>query len=779
MKVSLKWINDFVDITSIDPDELALTLTMKTAETEGLYIISEHYSGIMAARIDSAEKIDDRHFKCRVTADREYTVISGAPNTRAGMTAFFVKPGGMLDDTVIGEKEIAGVKSSGMLLSLKELGIGSDHTGIYELPESTKPGTDIGDICDFYDAIIEIDNKSLTHRPDLWGHYGFAREISAIYSLPLKEYDVFDINRISSGNVIPIEIEDSSLCFRYAGLRIENIRVEQSPLNIQVRLAHTEHVPRNIIVDLTNYVMTELGQPMHSFDGDSVTAIKVAPLKKEIDYMTLDKVNRKLPAGTLMIDNQDSHVAIAGIMGGGNSEISGSSTSLFLESASFDAATIRRTSTNLSLRTDSSARFEKSLDPEYALLASLRYVKLLSDVQDIQFGSTLNDVNFNPFVNNKVEISCSTIRNVMGADISDERIIDILRSLAFDVHQNGDNLIITAPTFRSTKDISIKEDIIEEVARIFGYENITPSLPSQKISVPDFNKERDAEHMIRDMLSFNEDMNEIETYSWFNNSFMKETGYKADSPVILTNPVSSENTVLRDSMLPNMLMAVLNNLKFFDEFSLYEMGSVYKGNAETRRLGIITVSKKTKDGDRTAFADLKRIVWNLYNAAGRMPALSQSGEHQLMNPGSTSDIMVDEHMTGYIGNVHPSFSKLLDKKVNIAYCEADISTFTGQKSDMQYIPFPQFPVTRFDFSILKPDSMNFSELEDIINAYKDPLIAERELIDVFSGGNLEGFSSVTYRFTAVSSERTLNADDLNGIQQSFISYLGEKGLKLR
>ncbi|MCK4524451.1 hypothetical protein KAU15_05950, partial [candidate division WOR-3 bacterium] len=251
MKISLKWINDFVDISNLDPYLIAEKLTIRTAETEGILAIKDNYSDIMSAHIKEIEKINDKYFKCTVIADKEYTVISGAPNTKKNMNTFFVKPGGMVDGNTIGERKMAETVSQGMLLSGKELGINNDHSGLYKLDNSIKPCTDIGDICDFYDHIIEIDNKSLTHRPDLWGIYGFSREIAAIFNLPLKEYTVFDESLIKSNTVIDIKILKKELCYRYIGLRINNIKISMSPINIQTRLMRTEHVPRNIIVDLT------------------------------------------------------------------------------------------------------------------------------------------------------------------------------------------------------------------------------------------------------------------------------------------------------------------------------------------------------------------------------------------------------------------------------------------------------------------------------------------------------------------------------------------------
>ncbi|MDY6788034.1 MAG: phenylalanine--tRNA ligase subunit beta, partial [candidate division WOR-3 bacterium] len=542
MKLSYNWLNDFVDLDDINAGELAEILTLKTAETEGIYSVEKHFSGIMSARIEKCEKIDSKYFKCTVKADRDYIVVSGAPNTREGLITFFVKPGGMIDGSEIGRRDIAGTVSEGMLLSGRELGINNDHRGIIEL-NSIEPGIDIDDIIDFNDHIIEIDNKSLTHRPDLWGIYGFAREAAAILGRNLKDYHVFDISDIDADSDFPIEIRDSELCYRYAGIKIGNIRADESPLNIQARLMRTGHVPRNIIVDLTNYVMTELGQPMHSFDGSKIERIIIDSTEGSTQYTTLDNEERELPSGTLMINSQDGPVAIAGIMGGGNSEINNNSTSLFLESAAFNAGAIRKTSSALGLRTDSSSRFEKSLDPEYALTAALRYILLLSEIQpDIEFRSALTDINFNPFTRNIIKTDTDFIRNTIGARISNEIIIDTLSALGFDTDIDNNKLTVTAPTFRSTKDVSIREDIVEEIARIYGYNEIEASLPAMTLSVPDFNTQRDIAVKIKDILAEQFDMNETDSYIWHDNDFLKQIQYNTTCSIELKNPVSSVNT---------------------------------------------------------------------------------------------------------------------------------------------------------------------------------------------------------------------------------------------
>ncbi|PIP14417.1 MAG: phenylalanine--tRNA ligase subunit beta, partial [bacterium (Candidatus Stahlbacteria) CG23_combo_of_CG06-09_8_20_14_all_34_7] len=411
MKISLKWLDDFVKVSDIDPKEIFNLLTMKTAETEGIYEKKDYYSDIITARILKAIKIDNKHYKCVVKADKEYNVISGAPNTKEGLITLFVKPGGYLNKTKIAEKSFAGEVSSGMLLSGKEAGINNDFSKLFELTENFEVGLDISSICDYDDSIIEIDNKSLTHRPDLWGIYGFAREIAAIFKRPLKNYDIIDSSFSESLPEFPIEIKDSKLCYRYIGVCIKNVKIMQSPLNIQVRLFHTGHSPKNNIIDLTNYVMTEIGQPLHAFDKNYIEKIVVDTLKEETIFTTLDKIKRNLPKNTLMIWNNEKPIAVAGIMGGEDSEISDATDSVFLESATFDANHVRKSTVLMGIRTESSSRFEKFLDPVNAMTGALRFIYLLKKINpESHLTHKITDLNFNPFIKNVIHTNYSFIK---------------------------------------------------------------------------------------------------------------------------------------------------------------------------------------------------------------------------------------------------------------------------------------------------------------------------------------------------------------------------------
>ncbi|MGE3062704.1 MAG: phenylalanine--tRNA ligase subunit beta [bacterium] len=782
MKISLNWLNDFVDIKDIDPKEISSLLTMKTAETEGIYLKKDYYSGIMTAKIIKAVKMDDTHFKCTVLADREYNVVSGAPNTRENLMTLFVKPGGYLNEVKITDKSVAGEISVGMLLSGKEAGINNDHSKLFEISDDLKEGQSISDICDYDDAVIEIDNKSLTHRPDLWGIYGFAREIAAIFNRPLKKYLVFDAKPFEELPEFPIEIRDRKLCYRYVGTALKNVSIVQSPLNIQVRLFHTGHSPKNLIVDLTNYVMTELGQPLHAFDRSRVDKIAIDTLKEDIEFKTLDKITRKLPKNTLMIQNDDKPVAVAGIMGGEDSEINDLTSSLFLESATFDAHHVRKSTVLLGLRTDSSARFEKSLDPENAITGALRFLHLMKIHQPkAVLTHRVTDINYNPFIRNTVRTEYSFIKRLIGEKIDNNRIKSILESLEFEVKEDGDMITVTAPTFRSTKDISIKEDIVEEVSRIYGFDNIIPAPPRQNMTAPILNVKVQIDDVIRDMLTYSFSMNETDSHPWYDNKFNKKISYKPIEPIELKNPISNDNTYLRTSLLPTLLKFSFENLRIFDSFSLYEIGQTFRQSGEDRVLAMILVDKKVKKGDEAQFFRMKEIIQNLtkrltYNDV----EFNDPDKHQMINPSISAEIISDKKPCGYIGALHPQINSLLDKKVNMTYCEINMDYFYKTSRIEKFKMFSVYPQTMLDFSILKPKTEFYNDFHSKVTSFTHNLVRNVKVISVYEGENIApGYQSITFRYIVGSGERTLSAEDLSEFQKEFIAHLSSLEYKLR
>ena len=379
MFLSMNWISDFVDLSGLDKLDLIHRFSLSTAEVENeIFFKGSDISGVVVAEIKSVEnhpESEKLHLLKVDAGDGNLTdVVCGAPNVRAGMKTAFAKVGAKIGDITIAPRPLAGYMSNGMCCSEKEIGISDDHSGIMEITDDIPNGTDLKSVYQIDDIVFEVDNKSLTNRPDLWGHYGIAREFAALAGRPLKELETADLKQYDSLPGVDMKIEDK-LCLRYSCLQVENIHTTVSPVNMRIRLYYCGMRAINFLADLTNYLMLEMGQPMHAFDSRKVEKIRIKRFDKPFVFRTLDGVDRNIDENTLMICNGDTPVAIAGIMGGLDSEIVEDTTTLTLESATFDAASVRKSTVRLAHRTDASMRYEKSLDPEMTVPAIARFVR--------------------------------------------------------------------------------------------------------------------------------------------------------------------------------------------------------------------------------------------------------------------------------------------------------------------------------------------------------------------------------------------------------------------
>ncbi|MEG1427647.1 MAG: phenylalanine--tRNA ligase subunit beta, partial [Oscillospiraceae bacterium] len=382
MLISMNWINEFVDLSGLDQEALIRRFTLSTAEVEDIFHKGAELRDVVVGKILTVDNHPDSkklHLLTVDGGDKIYHVVCGAPNVRVGLKIPFVKAGGHVGEMDITVATVAGYESYGMCCSEAELGISADHSGLMELPEDFTVGMDICDAYEIRDLVFEVDNKSLTNRPDLWGHYGIAREFSALTGRALRPIGVADLSKYENLSPIDIRVEDE-YCLRYSGLMVKNIQRKTSPVNMRIRLFYCGTRAINLLADLTNYLMLELGQPMHAFDSRKVNHIVVKRFPEPFAFTTLDGENRNIDENTLMICNDRVSVAIAGIMGGLDSEIAEDTDSLLLESACFDAVCVRKSSTRLGLRTDASMRYEKTLDPEITLTAIARFVALLEAI---------------------------------------------------------------------------------------------------------------------------------------------------------------------------------------------------------------------------------------------------------------------------------------------------------------------------------------------------------------------------------------------------------------
>ena len=476
MFLSMNWIGDFVDFTGLDKLDLIHRFSLSTAEVENeIFFKGSDLSGVVVAEIKSVENHPDSkklHLLKVDAGDAELTdVVCGAPNVRVGMKTAFAKVGAKLGELEISPRPLAGYTSYGMCCSEKEIGISDDNSGIMDITEDVANGTDIKDLYQIDDIIFEVDNKSLTNRPDLWGHYGIAREFAALAGRELKPLDTVDLSQYSNLPKVDMKIEDP-LCQRYSCLQVENISTAVSPVNMRIRLFYCGMRAINFLADLTNYLMLEMGQPMHAFDSRKVEKIRIKRFDETFTFRTLDGVERNIDEDTLMICNDNTPVAIAGIMGGLDSEIVEDTTTLTLESATFNAVSIRKSTVRLSHRTDASMRYEKCLDPEMTVPAIARFVKLMTDVDSgVQVVSSLTDEYAFKYDEIKLDFDKAFVDKYTGIDIDNDTIVSTLNSLGFSVSLTDEHFSVVVPSWRATKDVTIKADIIEEITRIYGYDN--------------------------------------------------------------------------------------------------------------------------------------------------------------------------------------------------------------------------------------------------------------------------------------------------------------------
>ena len=602
MYISMNWINDFVDLKGINLEELINRFTLSVAEVEGTIKYGENIKNVITAKIVEIEKIEssDKLRKVKVDNGKEIvTCVCGAKNIKIGDIVPFAQIGSMVNGIEIKQVQMAGETSNGMCLSEKELGISEDHSGVMVFDSNTKLGVNVKQLLDIDDTVFEIDNKSLTNRPDLWGHYGIAREIAALTGRKLKNIEVENLEEYNNLKEVRAEVEDKEKCYRYTAIEVENITSKKFDINKRIRLYYCGMRSINLLVDLTNYIMLELGQPMHAFDKKLVNKIKVKSVENDIEFKTLDDVTRKVDKGTLMICNNDEPIAIAGIMGGANSEITDSTNSLVLESANFDSVCIRKSTVELKLRTDASAHYEKSLDPEITDIAIKRYIKLLKENdKDIKISSKLTDIYVNKYPTIKIKITRQYINSRIGTDLSLNKIKEILSSLEFEIEENGEILTVKVPSFRATKDISIKADLVEEIARIYGYDNIEPQTKNQPLRIVEIDDEKKTENTIKDLLGIKYGLSEIHTYIWYDRKKNKELNLEVnENNIKLANSLNANFNVLRESVIPSLLYTLSENIKYYPNVNIFECGRTFeypnKGEEciENKNLGIALCSK--------------------------------------------------------------------------------------------------------------------------------------------------------------------------------------------
>ena len=787
MFLSMNWISDFVDLSGLDKLKLINQFSLSTAEVENeIFFKGEDLSGVVVAEIKSVEPHPDSkklHLLKVDAGESELTdVVCGAPNVRVGMKTAFAKVGAKLGEIEIAPRKLAGYTSCGMCCSEKEIGISDDNSGIMEITDDIPNGTDLKDVYAIDDIIFEVDNKSLTNRPDLWGHYGIAREFAALAGRELKPLDVIDTAKYDNLPKVDMKIEDP-LCQRYSCMQIENVNRSVSPVNMRIRLYYCGMRAINFLADLTNYLMLEMGQPMHAFDSRKVEKIRIKRFNEPFIFQTLDGVERNIDENTLMICSDNTPVAIAGIMGGLDSEIVDDTTTLTLESATFDAASIRKSTVRLSHRTDASMRYEKSLDPEMTTVAIARFVKLLQDSDNgVKVVSALTDDYAYHYPKVELEFDKAFVDKYTGINIPNETILKTLASLGFEASEKDDNFSVVVPSWRATKDVTIKADIIEEITRIYGYDNFeinTANAPLYPVK-PDV--EKTVEDKIKDLLVKSFSLHELHSYVWSYYDELKAIGLEPSGVIKLDGATNPNIETIRDSIIPTQLCQVKSNVSFSQNFGIFEIGRVVSAVDENNlcvenKMLAVTLFSKTQNV-ASLYYHLRDILATMSDDIKHKPLTFEAKQatKDYQHPRNLNKIFCDGVEIGEIGIVHPAVSKKIDKKAAVVFAQIDVEKFAKiENASISYEEPSRFPEMEIDLSFV---SQKFSPIAEAVKLVNSSLIKKIEVTDIYED-EADGTKSITTRLTFAHPEKTLTREEVGEVTDKIINALKEKNISLK
>ena len=775
MKFSTNWLRELVEGLDTPPAELGLLITLKTAEQEGVHETGGHLKDVCAARVLSVEALAGGNSKAVVETARYgvRTVVCGAPNCRPGLVSVYVPVGTVLNGRRLEKIRIGGVDSDGMLASGAELGINRDYEGVLEL--DAEPGGPVPGCAP--DAVIEIDNKSLTHRPDLWGHHGMAREVAAILGKRLR--DPVDLSLLPDpGGPVKVDIEDYVLCPRYSALVFENVSVKPSPQWLQYRLESIGLNPINNIVDVTNFVMAEIAQPMHAFDRDTLVGGRIIVRSAAAGEMVvaLNQETYRLDPSNLVIADEKGAVAIAGVIGGLETGITAKTTRIVLESANFRAGNIRKTSARLKLRTDASTRFEKAQDPHNTVRGLARALELFRIVSPgIRLVGGLIDNCATLAAPPEIRLPLDWLCRKLGRPITAAEVQRILRSLEFGVREEEPGLLaVRVPSWRATKDITIKDDLVEEVGRMVGYDSITPVSPAIAASVPPGDPMREFQQQARKVAA-SQGFTEVYNYSFVNEETARRFGMDPAAHVAVTNPIAADLSLLRTSLVPGIVGNINDNARHFHDFRLFEIGcEIHKqpGSLPLETPHFIgAVYGQEGDGQAGMF-ECKRLAGYLLPGLEVRPAEPRVHEH----PSRAWTIHWRGALLGRISELHPDFCGGRAAIVDIDLALA----LQLRPGTPRYQPLRRFPSSSFDVSIVAGMRELVGTLQGLVSGHAGPHLESIAFVRQYSGPPLpEGYKSVSFRVTIGATDRTLTAEELAAVRSRIIEGMKAAGYELR
>jgi phenylalanyl-tRNA synthetase beta chain len=790
VKILLSWLKDYIDINET-PEKIADALNMTGLEVEAIIQPGKDLKNVVVGKIISRDPHPDadKLSLCQVDVNRgtPLQIVCGANNMKAGDKVPVAMLGARLPSGFeISKAKIRGIESSGMMCSKKELGISDEHGGLYILPEATPLGEDIVKALGMDEVIFEI---SITpNRGDALSHLGIARELSAIFNLPLHREPLGDDD--GSGKVadeIQVEIADESLCPRYGARVVKNVKIGPSPQWLRERLEKIGIRSINNVVDITNYVMLDIGHPMHAFDLSKIAGRKIIVRAASSDekMMTLDEQLRNLDPSMLVIADAEKPVALAGVMGGFDSSVVDDTTDILLEAASFNPVSIRKTAKRLAMMSESSYRFERGTNIDNVPIALNQAARLLKEIAGGEPVKGICDAYPKQEILKQIRVRSKRVNRLIGINLTPSQIETYLLRLKFEARRDGEDLIVSVPPYRH--DIEIEADLIEEIARMYGYNNIPETLPAitsaLKLPTPLQKLEsRIRQHMVS--LGFNQ----IITYSFIPNAV--DSAFCEKKPLMLKNPLSEEQAAMRTSLKWGMYDALRRNI-LNDEFNLkfFEMGKVFHPAAgelseEHSRLclgfsGACNSLDWRRSQEPFDLFVIKGIIQNIGDLFGYRFKFTP-GSCSVMHPAMQMEVVCEKTVVGQFGQLHPNFldNRKMPKTIFIA--ELDLGLL-AQKSVAipKMVAIPELPASRRDLALLVPNQVNHRDIAKIIVEEGKNLLEDHHLFDIYQGkGIADGFRSMAYSLTFRDPAKTLTDEQVQPIIDKIVARL-EKSLEIK
>ena len=791
MKVPYSWLQDYVEI-NVSPKELGDKLTLTGSQLEELIIQGDTIDKVVTGKITKIEKHPDAEKLsiCQVNiGSEEIQIVTAATNMKEQDVVPVALHGSTLaDGTKIKKGKLRGEVSNGMFCSEEELGIAGDEPvhGLMILPSDTELGVEIKQLLGLNKAILDFEITS--NRPDCLSMVGMARETAAAlrttYKMPNLEYKVS--NSANINDELKVEVKDE-LCSRFMARGIKNVKVQPSPGWMQERLLEAGIRPIDNIVDITNFVMLEIGQPMHAYDKREITTNKIVVERAKANekFTTLDETERVLDDSMLCIKDSDTIIGLAGIMGGLNSEIKEDTTEVIFECANFDGTNIRVNSKKLNLRSEASSRFEKDIDPNLAEIAMNRACALICELGAGEVMEGTIDVYTKKKEAGTVVVDSKWVNSFLGTDISKEEMKRCLDSVDLFTEIEGDNLVVTASTFRV--DIAIREDIAEEIARIHGYDVIPTTI--FKVSTerePKYRKGILDNKVV--LLATGSGLNQAISYSFVSPKVFDKINLPADSElrnvVKIKNPLGEDYSVMRTTTLPSMMECLGRNYSRNNSYvRLFEIGKVYIPSEDENTLptekNLLTIGMYGE----CDYLDLKGVVENIVEGLGvKNPKYERESENVSYHPGKTAKLVVGRTVAGTLGEIHPDVSENygVDEACFVATLDLDV-LYESANTDRKYKPLPKFPAVTRDIALLVEDAVLVQEIEETIRKTGGNLVEKVELFDIYKGKQIpDGKKSIAYAIAYRDENKTLTDKDVNKVHDKILRALEYKiGATLR